>query len=45
MYLGYAILPQATMMASKLQQKIGNIRAFHLILANRLVDEVLALRP
>lgn len=41
MYLGHEILPLATMMASKMQQKKGILKFRHLIEAITLVDDLL----
>lgn len=45
MYLGNAILPQAGMMASCMQQKIGALTVTKLMECNRYVDEIMGLRP
>lgn len=37
-FLGQAVLPQAAMVASKIQQKLGDLRVFHLLNANKKIS-------
>lgn len=45
LFLGEAVLPQATMMTSFLQQKIGQLKVKHLVEANDMLKHLLKLRP
>lgn len=45
MYLGNALMPQASMTTSKMQQKLGNLRVKDLSEGNRSMREILTLRP
>lgn len=45
MYMGNAIVPQASMVTSKMQQRLGDLRVKHLIDGNASVKEILKLRP
>lgn len=38
MYLGNEILPQSAMMASKMQQRIGNLKIIHMLESNNYVE-------
>jgi Reverse transcriptase (RNA-dependent DNA polymerase) len=44
-FYGHGILPPACFVASHLQQQLGTVRVKHLILANRLVRQLLMLKP
>lgn len=39
-YLGQSALPQAALVASKMQQRLGDLRVSHLLEANRMMDEL-----
>lgn len=45
LYLGQAILPQACIVASKMQQKLGLLRISHLIDSNSMLKDLKALPP
>lgn len=45
LYLGQAVLPQACMVASKMQQKLRLLKVIHLLDANSMTAELKKLRP
>lgn len=45
LYLGQAVLTQACMVASKMQQKLGLLKVGHLLEANAMVSELRKLNP
>lgn len=45
LYLGQAVLPQACLVASKIQQKLGLLKVGHLMEANAMVAELKKLLP
>lgn len=45
LYLGQAVLPQACLVASKMQQRIGSLHVSDMLDANQMVKELLSLQP
>ena len=45
LYLGNAVLPQAALITSLMQQKLGSLRVQHLVDANTMLKEILQLKP
>lgn len=45
LYLGQAVIPQANLIASKMQQRLGSLHVSHIIEANAMVRELLRLKP
>lgn len=45
LYLGQAVMPQASMVASRMQQKLGLLRVLHMIDSNRMLSELKVLPP
>lgn len=45
MYLGNYILLQVAMMASKMKQRVSNLKISHVLKSNKCVEEVLRIRP
>eukprot|EP00177_Eucheuma_denticulatum_P007832 GFKZ01014258.1.p1 GENE.GFKZ01014258.1~~GFKZ01014258.1.p1 ORF type:complete len:1202 (-),score=97.36 GFKZ01014258.1:1881-5486(-) len=45
LYLGGGSLPQASLVVSLMQQKLGNLRVKHLVEANEMVSELRRLKP
>lgn len=45
LYLGQAVLPQACLIASKMQQKLGLLRVGHLMEANSMLSDLTKHRP
>lgn len=45
MYMGNAVVPQAAMITSKMQQQLGDLRVKHIVDGNNLMKEVMTLRP
>lgn len=44
-YMGQAVLPQTSFVASKMQQKLGKLQVCHLLDANRMLSELKSLEP
>lgn len=45
LYLGQAVLPQACLVASKIQQRLGMLKVAHLVDANEMLAELHKLKP
>lgn len=45
LYLGQAVMPQASLVASKMQQKLGALTVAHLLYANVMVTDLKKLGP
>lgn len=45
MYMGNSLVPQKSMITSKMQQNLGDLRVKHLLAGNRSMEKILTLRP
>lgn len=45
MFLGNGVLPQAALVTSKMQQRLGNLKVSDILDANRMTNEILRLTP
>lgn len=45
MYLGNAVVPQASMIKYRMKQRLGDLRIRHILEGNKAMKDVIKLRP